>query len=141
MSAVSRAKQNSDLLLQYRRKAFRDVRWFFEDFINYPLAEWQYKAVNAVLDVPRETYNIKPVVNVDAKPRITIRSCHGTGKTTLLAAIIHVWNFIFVSNKVAATAPKQDQLLRRLMPAVKIQTVCLKAIMHVRFVSSCVKKA
>ena len=116
MSALERVKNIEDELLRYRRKALRDVRWYFEDFANYPLFDWQYSAIDAALDVPRNTFNIQTVVNVDAKPRVTVRSCHGTGKTTLLAALTHIWNFIFIGCRVVATAPKQDQLLRRLLP-------------------------
>lgn len=72
--------------------------------------------INAILDPARKAFNVKTVINHSAKPRITARSCHGTGKTTAMAAIAHIWTFIFANVRVVATAPKQDQLLRRLMP-------------------------
>lgn len=104
------------LVQQYQAKALANPRWFFEGFYDFPLLPWQYRMINAALDVPRVAlFGMKPLVNKQAKPRISTRSCHGTGKTQCMAALIHIWNFIFYG-KVAATAPKQDQLLRRLLP-------------------------
>lgn len=96
--------------------AFKDPRYFFEDFLQFPLLDWQYEMVNAVLDVQRKYLRLPTVVNHEGKPRVTIRSCHGTGKTQGIAALAHIYNFINYETKIAATAPKRDQLTRRIMP-------------------------
>lgn len=99
----------------YQAKALANPEFFFENFLDFPLFDWQYNFINAVLDVPRSARGLPTVVNHAAKPRVTVRSCHGTGKTQALAGLSHIWNFCFYG-KIAATAPKQDQLLRRFLP-------------------------
>lgn len=112
---MSRAAKARDVIGQFRRKALDDPRWFFVDFLKFPLLEWQYHLINAVLDVHRKAIGLSTVHNHEGKPRVTIRSCHGTGKTQAIAALAHIWNFIFYG-KIAATAPKQEQLFRRFLP-------------------------
>lgn len=106
----------ADTIKDCQDEALRNPAWFFEDFLNFPLLPWQYRMVNAVLDVPRKHQGLPTIENHEGKPRVTVRSCHGTGKTQALAAVAHVWNFIFYDTRIAATAPKQDQLIRRFMP-------------------------
>lgn len=98
-----------------QRRTLEDPRWFFDGFLNFPLLDWQYHFVNAVLDVARKAKGLSTIHNHDGKPRVSVRSCHGTGKTQAMAALAHVWNFVHYG-KIAATAPKQDQLLRRFLP-------------------------
>ena len=76
---------------------------------------WQLEAINVVLDVQRKHKGLPTVVNHTGKPRLTIRSCHGTGKTQFLAGLMHLWNFI-TYGKIACTAPKEAQLTKRLLP-------------------------
>lgn len=112
------AKRRSDrqIIESYRLKSLEEPRWFFEDFLQFGLLDWQYDFVNAALDVPRVAlFKLEPKINLLAKPRITARSCHGTGKTQGMAGLAHIWNFNFYA-KIAATAPKRDQLTRRFLP-------------------------
>lgn len=102
-------------LSKYLTQALASPEWFFEDFLKFPLTAWQYDFVNAALDPTRKSKGLATRVNHGAKPRITVRSCHGTGKTQGLAALSHIWNFVN-GGKIAATAPKQDQLLKRFLP-------------------------
>lgn len=89
--------------------------WFYSKILNFPALPWQIHCSNAVLDVGRKAAGLPTYVNHDGKPRITIRSCHGTGKTQFFGMLMHLWNFTNYG-KIACTAPKQDQLLKRLLP-------------------------
>lgn len=109
------ASKKKNPLDEFRAFALDNPQWFFRDFLNFPLLPWQLEFINAVLDVPRLAMGLKTKVNHEGKKRVTARSCHGTGKTQAMASLIHIWNFCFYG-KVAATAPKEDQLLRRLLP-------------------------
>lgn len=97
------------------RRTLDDPEWFIREVLRYKPLPWQLQAVNAVLDPRRKALGLPTVVNHDAKPRVSIRSCHGTGKTEGQALILHVWNFS-TPGLVPCTAPKQDQLLRRFLP-------------------------
>lgn len=76
---------------------------------------WQVELCEAVMDVRRKRAGMPTAVNHQGLGRITIRSCHGTGKTHALAYVGHLWNFTTYGLAVA-TAPKQDQLKTRLWP-------------------------
>ena len=98
-------------IAQAAEKALNNPKWFFNQILKFPALEWQLEAVNVVLDLRRPN----PQYNIDKKPRLTIRSCHGTGKTQFVAMLMHIWNFT-TYGKVACTAPKQQQLTKRLLP-------------------------
>ncbi len=91
------------------------VPWFFINLLNYEALEWQIRACEVVVDVHRIKMGLPTFFNHEGKQRVSIRSCHGTGKTELLALLIHLWNFLFYA-KIACTAPKEQQLLKRLLP-------------------------
>ena len=103
-------------------KTLEDPQWFFTNILHFPLLDWQLEAINAVLDIRRSNDGLPTLINHEAKARITIRSCHGTGKTQFLACLLHVWNFVHYG-KIACTAPKQDQLLKRLLPRYRLHEV------------------
>lgn len=88
--------------------------WFFET-IGQKAQGWQLELCEAIADVRRYAAGLPTVTNHKGLPRITIRSCHGTGKTHALAMVGHWWNFTTYGLAVA-TAPKQDQLKTRLWP-------------------------
>ena len=96
-------------------KAFDCPEWFFDNILHFKLLPWQLKAINVVFDVRRKTLGIPTKYNHKGIPRLSIRSCHGPGKTQFLAALMHIWNFVLYG-KIACTAPKEAQLLQRLMP-------------------------
>lgn len=96
-------------------KSFQKPEWFFKNILKFPVLPWQHRAIHAVFDVRRKAMGIPTVVNHEGLPRISIRSCHGTGKTQFLALLAHIWNFT-TYGKIAATAPKEAQLTRRLFP-------------------------
>lgn len=98
-----------------RLKAAQDPAWFYDKILKFPAFKWQIEASEAIMDVRRKIEGKPTKFNHNGIPRITIRSCHGTGKTQLLGMLIHLWN-ITTYGKIACTAPKQDQLTRRLMP-------------------------
>ena len=101
--------------IEARQKAFDDPQWFFENILHFPALDWQLEGISAVFDVKRKIDNIPTKVNHGGLPRVTIRSCHGTGKTQFIALLMHIWNFVYYG-KIACTAPKEAQLTRRLMP-------------------------
>jgi len=101
-------------------KTLKNPEWFFNEVLRCePLLPWQLKAVNAVLDIHRKALGLPTVVNHKALPGISIVSGHGTGKTQLLAAVGHIWIFVFPVLAVV-TAPKQDQIKTRFMPRFRL---------------------
>lgn len=103
------------LMARAARRAVDSPEWFCRAILRFNPLPWQIDALHAVFDVRRKAAGRPTRVNHEGRPRITIRSCHGTGKTQLLALLLHFWNFT-TYGRVACTAPKQDQLLRRLLP-------------------------
>lgn len=99
-----------------RARAYDDPAWFFSSILRAPLLAWQLEGVEAILDVRRLADGIPTRVNHEGKARITVRSCHGTGKTHWLAQTMHLWNFITPGTMIACTAPKEAQLRTRLWP-------------------------
>ncbi|HFD31312.1 MAG TPA: hypothetical protein ENJ28_01170 [Gammaproteobacteria bacterium] len=91
--------------------------WFIKNILNQldECDPWQIEVVEAVLDVWRKENGHPTVANHEGLNRITIVSCHGTGKTHVLALILHAWNYCFYG-LVVGTAPKQDQIKTRFMP-------------------------
>lgn len=101
-------------------RTLEEPEWFFSEVLRCePLLKWQVKAVNAVLDVHRKAIKMPTVINHDALQGISVVSGHGTGKTQLLAAVGHIWIFIFPVLAVV-TAPKQDQIKTRFMPRFRL---------------------
>lgn len=92
-------------------------QWFSEKILNLKgkgaILDWQAEGIEAVLDVRRKALKLPTAFNHDGKPRVTVRSGHGTGKTFWLALLMHVWNFT-TYGRIACTAPKADQLKTRL---------------------------
>lgn len=109
----------ANTLRDMQEKAFADPAWFYDEVLGQRgknvIKPWQLRGVQAILDVERKARGLPTVHNHEGKPRITIRSCHGTGKTHFLALVLHIWNFLHYG-LVAATAPKQEQLKTRLWP-------------------------
>jgi len=100
-------------LLKRRAQQPGGPRIFF-DALGEELQDWQEEGLEAVMDVRRFAAKRKTsCFNRKGLPRISVRSCHGTGKTQWLAQAIHLWNFT-TYGLVACTAPKQDQLKTRL---------------------------
>lgn len=116
MANSAAAENTIDALrrMKVRAQEIGGPRWFFEQ-LGQEIQEWQEELCEAVLDVRRKAAGHPTAFNHEGKPRITIRSCHGTGKTHSLAFVLHLWNFV-TYGLVACTAPKQDQLKTRLWP-------------------------
>lgn len=102
-------------LAQFKRKAIEDVDWFHSDVLQWKPLKWQSREANAVADVRRKMLGLPTAYNHEGLGLISGVSGHGTGKTEWLASIIHWWNFV-TYGLIAATAPKRDQLLTRLLP-------------------------
>lgn len=120
--AVTGSKFSVDakhLLREAVRRAEDDPEWFFSEVLRFPALPWQLEGAEAVLDVRRKARGEETRTNHDGKSRITVRSCHGPGKTQWLALLLHLWNFT-TYGLVAATAPKQDQLVTRLWPRYRL---------------------
>lgn len=105
----------NDELAEIIQHTIQNPEWWFEVFLHFKILDWQLEGIHAVFDVRRKLEGLPTVVNHEGLPRISIRSCHGTGKTQWLALLLHIWNFTNFG-KVACTAPKLDQLTRRLAP-------------------------
>ena len=113
MSAV--AEDLYHILRESKRRALLDPEWFIRTILNEIPDPWQVEAIEAIADVNRKRSNIKTVINHKGLNRITIRSCHGPGKTHWLAQVMHWWNYVFYG-RVVCTAPKEKQLITRLWP-------------------------
>lgn len=100
--------------MKRRAQEIGGPEWFFNT-IGQQAQGWQVELCEAIADVRRKAAGLPTAVNHEGLPRITIRSCHGTGKTHALAQVAHWWNFTTYGLAVA-TAPKQDQLKTRLWP-------------------------
>lgn len=115
----SAAEDTYNLILSSKRKAFDNPQWFFETILNCvgdnALEPWQIEGVEAIADVHRKSKGIPTKYNHDGLSRLTVKSCHGPGKTHWLAAIMHWWNYCFYG-KIVCTAPKANQLKTRLWP-------------------------
>lgn len=103
------------LLYTSKQKAFDNPEWFFKEILQQDLEPWQLQGIEAIADVFRVMKGEPTRYNHQGLSRISVRSCHGPGKTHWLALIMHWWNYIFYG-KVVCTAPKEKQLKTRLWP-------------------------
>lgn len=101
------------VIKEAQQRSIYEPDWFYRNVLKFPMLKWQVDASIAAMDVRKEPHLRQ--INLSGKPRITIRSCHGTGKTQYLAGLMHLWNFV-TYGKIACTAPKEAQLTRRLWP-------------------------
>lgn len=109
------ARQIYDQAFASKQKALLNPAWFFEEIVNEELEAWQLEGMEAIADVHRVLRGIKPKFNKEGLPRVSVVSCHGTGKTRFLAQVAHWWNYCFYGKGVV-TAPKEKQIRTRFMP-------------------------
>lgn len=109
------AVQHAEVMRLAAERAIADPQWFYTNILHFPAQDWQVEATHAVFDVRRFARGERTVVNHDGLPRVTLRSCHGPGKTQFLGMLSHIWNFT-TPGKIAVTAPKEAQLTRRYLP-------------------------
>lgn len=83
--------------------------------LSWELDQWTVELLEAVADVVRYREGVDTVFNHQGLNQITIRAMHGPGKTFGLALLMHWFGFCFYG-KNPCTAPKLDQLKRRLWP-------------------------
>jgi len=103
------------ILLEAKQRAFNEPEWFLRNILHQDPDPWQISGIEALADVHRFLKGNPTVVNHEGLNRITVRSCHGPGKTHWLAQIMHWATFCFYV-KVVCTAPKEKQLKTRLWP-------------------------
>jgi len=121
-----------NFIAQARLKARTDPVWFAKHILqlrqlpgeatlktdpnmSWELDQWTLELLEAVADVVRRKEGIPTVTNHQGLNQITIRAMHGPGKTFGLALLMHWFGFCFYG-KNPCTAPKLDQLKRRLWP-------------------------
>ena len=121
-----------DFMIQAQHRAMTDPVWFAKHILNLkainnerPLKEdpmnswemdaWTMELLEAAADVVRFKEGTPTVVNHKGLNQITVRAMHGPGKTFALALLMHWFGFCFKC-KMPMTAPKMDQLKRRLWP-------------------------
>ena len=76
--------------------------------------------VRVVLKVTPSKQQLKVIKDIDkGATKISIRSGHGTGKTTLLAWIVIWWGIFREDAKIPMTAPTGHQLYDLLMPEIR----------------------
>lgn len=115
MTALHTQKAVRSILENARLIALHDPDWFCATVLNSPNDAWQTEAMGAVADLDRHRLGIPTQYNHDLLNRLTIRACHGPGKTHLLAKLMHWWNFTR-RGRIPCTAPKEKQLITRLWP-------------------------
>jgi len=103
------------VLRESKQRAFNNPLWFLKSILHEKPDPWQIVVIEAIADVHRKIKKQKTVVNHKGLNRISIRSCHGPGKTHCLAQVIHWWNYVFYG-RIVCTAPKEKQLKTRLWP-------------------------
>ena len=108
------AQPQNDLALAVRQ-AYRDPVWFRSQILRLENDPWQDEILQAFLDIIRFNLNQPTVVNHAGLNRISIRSGHGTGKTMVLAQLMHLCGFIRRS-QIICTATKFKQVTSRLWP-------------------------
>lgn len=94
-------------------KALYNPDWFAESILNRELDEWQSELLNAIADLDRARAGIPTLYNHELKNRFSIRSCHGSGKSSTAATIMHWYQFTR-RGIVPCTAPKLNQVSTRL---------------------------
>jgi hypothetical protein len=134
MSAIAETiiPREDDLILRARQKAKTDPVWFARHILNlkrlpgekpltdqpdssWELDQWTIELLEATADIIRFKEGQPTKYNHEGINQITIRAMHGPGKTFGLALLMHWFGFCF-KGKNPCTAPKLDQLKRRLWP-------------------------
>lgn len=101
------------------RKARKKPEWFVRSVLRNKKSDpWQIELIEAVFDVKRKQLGLPTVVNHQGLNRFSIVSCHGTGKTTAVAMLMHAFEFTRRA-KIIVTAPKQEQVTTRVWPAFR----------------------
>lgn len=108
-------ENHTNVMAQAIINTFDDPDWFASEILQCPNDPWQSDFCNALLDVERKRLGIETRINHEGLNRISIRSCHGTGKTHVFAKAMHMWNFLD-EGLIPCTAPKYNQLITRLFP-------------------------
>jgi len=103
------------ILRESKEKALFDPEWFLRSILNEEPDPWQIMGIEVIADVHRKARGLPTKYNHKGLNRVTVRSCHGPGKTHWLAQIMHWWNYCFYA-RVVCTAPKEKQLKTRLWP-------------------------
>jgi len=104
-----------DEIFASKQRALLNPAWFFETIVHEELEPWQLEAIESIADVHRKLRGVKTKYNYKGLPRVSVVSCHGTGKTRFLAQVAHWWNYCFFG-KAVVTAPKEKQIRTRFMP-------------------------
>jgi len=132
MAAPTKKVDNKQLIAKAQQKARTDPVWFAREILqlkalpgeetlesnptrSWELDEWTVELLEAAADVVRYHEGLPTKVNHDGLNQISVRAMHGPGKTFGLALLMHWFGFSFKC-KMPMTAPKMDQLKRRLWP-------------------------
>lgn len=99
----------TDKLEAFAERMVNDFDFFVRDVLGATPSNQQEKAIKAVQDA----------VDGKAKPYISIRSGHGTGKTSFLAWLILWIGLTRKDAKLPTTAPVSAQLINLLIPEVR----------------------
>ena len=83
--------------------------------MSWELDQWTIELLEACADVVRKQEGLPTKYNHKGLNQISVRAMHGPGKTFGLALLMHWFGFCFYG-KNPCTAPKLDQLKRRLWP-------------------------
>lgn len=117
---AAQPKININELFQTAVRKYKfDPCSFAKDIFGVELDVCQQEIADIVADVPRKIYGVPTKYNHLGLNKISVRSMHGPGKTFLAALLMHWWNFCF-AGVIPCTAPKIDQLKRRLWPAFRL---------------------
>ncbi len=99
----------NDVIEQHLLKCHNSFDYFIRNELMAEPSEQQQLAISAVQDA----------IDGNAIPDISIRSGHGTGKTTFLAWLILWGGLCYEDVKIPTTAPVSAQLINQLIPEVR----------------------
>lgn len=109
-------EEMADILYEDMEFSKRNPNVFLKETLQQNESDqWQIDGLEAIADVFRKLRGEPTKINHEGLNRITVRSCHGPGKTHWLAQVLHWWNYCF-SALAVGTAPKEKQITTRLMP-------------------------
>jgi len=97
-------------------KSLVDPNWFCRHVLNSPNDPWQARFMQAVADVDRARLGLEPLVNGGLLTRFSVASCHGPGKTHVVAKLMHWFGFTHPRALIPATGPKEKSLTTRTWP-------------------------
>jgi len=108
--------RNIERLVDLITQALFDPDWFCSELLHSPNDDWQSELMNAVADIDRAMFGLPTRFNHDLLPWFSVTSCHGPGKTHVMAKLMHWFGFTHPMPLIPVTAPKEGQVRGNVWP-------------------------